>query len=447
MKLFYPLFSLFAIIIVVLSCSKDIEIGADLLDNENLSVEFTDTLSLTANTVRGDSVVSFFESLFFDKSTHMIGSVDDQYFGFAEANVYVSASLGFSVANFAENSSLDSMVMVIPFDTLGTYGPENEIFDVEVFQTDQSLSDIVDMQDSLYSNQSFPHSTLLGSAQITPNFTDSITISDPIGDTIRELRIPKNFRIEIDPSFALPLLEDTLLTENDTTLQDYLKGFVIKSFNGNGFIGLNLFPGNGSALELYYTTPDDEKRIFRFELGAIRHNELVHDYFGSRVEQALANPDPDHLLFIQGLAGSNISFDISSVLDIGDKLINKVELEVVLAGVDDIDLNEYPAIPNIITTYRDEDNDLVVTNDIGLLNNLLGRNPTLGELITGFGGDLLEDNNDGLMKYNFNLTNHVLDIRNGDVETTELILQSYLKQQRPNRSVIYGPDHLPYLFS
>lgn len=443
--------------LLVSSCRKDIEIGADLLSDQTIGLNFTDTLTLTAKTVLGEPLETYFKgsageaSQFFDSQTHIIGNLDDPYFGRSEATAFVNLSLLFGRPDL-ENSTLDSFVLFLPYDSLGRYGDTLSSQTIEVYQLDESFNDLIEDVDTIFTDETFAYSNLIGSTTIVPNYRDSFNIFVPQNDSVVEQRIPKSLRIHIDPSIAEAMINDTLLTENDTTFQNFIKGFAIKTDGGvNGTVGLDLSNASNAGLSLYYSKNDDMiPRVFSFTVGRIRHNHYIHDYAGSEVQNAIDDPSSTSNIYVQSMQGVNTVLDISSVahlsttMDSSEVLINKAELECTVMEPMQYDSDLFPSINNIFIAYKDNEGEMVLIDDIfQVLSTYTSLSTTTQNVNSFFGGNLVEEEVNGvnLKKYTFNISNHVLSYLRGEISSPEIFLVSAAKQERPNQSILIGPDH------
>jgi len=422
----------------LIACNKDaIELGVGLLDVESIGI-FTDTIPVSLQTVYGDSLPTYRNTVFFDSRTHPLGRIEDPIFGNSEGIIYLGVGKGFGLPNF-ENTTLDSFVISIPFDSLARYGDLDFEQTIEVYQLEEKFLDFG--VDTLYSDTTFMLGPLVGSTNVTARYgvNDTVLLNVPQGDTTALLSRRQSLRIPLEMGLGEAILADSNLIESDTTLAEFLKGFVLKSSGTtNSFMGLNLSNTGGSTLSIYYTNNEGAKRVYDFSLGDIRYINLAHDYIGSEIEQNIDLPDPEYT-YIQSMAGTNIEVDLDSVKSLSGNLINRVQLEVTIASHPDDDTITYPPIENIFATYRNEDGNLQLISDIsGLTDNQFEL--TLTNIEGFFGGSIVEVEENAMTyrKYFFNLTNHVNSIIDGDITNTKVTLVSFNKQERVNRSIIHN---------
>jgi hypothetical protein len=139
------------------SCTDPTKLGADLLEEDQISAGFTDTLNLISYTVEGDSVRTYTELFSGQLNSYLFGDFTSPVFGRSVSTLYVQArlprdaSLGVIEPEFKDSDLLDSIVLVLPYDTIAYYGLTNEVFGIEVLELAESMVDTIDY----YSNQTF----------------------------------------------------------------------------------------------------------------------------------------------------------------------------------------------------------------------------------------------------------------------------------------------------
>ena len=427
-------------IVALTSCGNDTIVGSGLLSEEELNVEFIDTVSLKAKTIAVDSTLVFnFGNT--STQTFMMGRLDDPYFGVVESEVIATAGVsgnGF-LPNFddVELGDLDSCILVLHLDTLGVYGDPDATFDIEVFRLTQDLTDI----DSFVSNVEYPREmTPIGSySNYKPNILDSIYIQE-FGDSV--LRTG-TIRIPIDMAFGTDIvdwIQDTLVNTDidDASFAVDFNGLVIRATPSNdAMMAINLSPASYtsdlSELALYYKQDTLENRKYGFSVGLRKSMFIEHDYSGSVVEEAI-NGDfifGDSLLFLESLSGTNIEFDISNVQNIQDRLLNYAELELVVTDLMDYNMDNYPPIQIALASTSDGDNNLTLVEDIAAI---------------GFPNDVEEftEGTETYWRYTIPLTRYVQDVIKSVETGDNLTISAILKAHRPNRSIIFGPNHSTY---
>lgn len=429
--------------IVLSSCGNDTIVGSGLLTEEELNVEFIDTVSLKAKTIAVDSTLVF---TFGNTSTQtfMMGRLEDSYFGIAESEIMATAGISGNGFNpdfeGVEQGDLDSCILVLHLDTLGVYGDPDATFDIEVFRLLEDVT-LVDtfVSNVEYSREMTPIGTYSG---YKPAPFDSIYIQE-FGDSV--LRTG-TIRIPIDMAFGTDIIEwfnDTEVnTEiNDETFAVDFNGLVIRATpSNNAMMGINLSPASYtsdlSELALYYQQDTLENRKYGLSVGLRKSMFIEHDYTGSVVEEAINDNFNfgDSLLFMESLSGTNIEFDISDITNvpnIDDRLLNYAELELVVADMMDYDSGDFPPIQIALASTSDENNNLILVEDISAI---------------GFPLDVEEitDGTETYWRYTIPLTRYVQDVIKSVESGDNLTISAILKAHRPNRSIIYGPTHSTY---
>lgn len=420
--------------LLINACTDPTEIGADLLDEDQVDVKFTDTLSIKAKTQRSDSVRTYSPFSSSQLDSYLFGDLKDPVFGNASANIYMQLRLEFANVDFT-NSVLDSMVLFLSYDTNGVYGDIAGTFGMDVLQVTEEMPRL----DEHYSNTTFSTESIpLTSHDFVPKL-DSIEFIDYTGDGPDTVRFP-HLRVPIAETPVLREVffnQDTSYYENDTTF-----------FANSGFHGLNLKPNKetagllsfalkrgGSGIYVYYTKDDTLKSQFRFELNDLstRTVNYNHDYSGSIVESFLENPDlTDTLVFAQSMGGLEVDIEIPNITDLAGIIVNKAELELSVANLEEDPIDIYKPVEQLLVSKRNSDGGLSIIQDILLVN---------GDNLSGiFGGNLVAGDNGKPDTYTMNISSHIQDMIDG-IEPNTLVVTPLGTSQRGNRVVFFGPSH------
>ena len=423
-------FNLFLLLFisVLLSCNEEITVGSSLLDGGSVVLDYTDTLAISGKTISSDPVVSFRNSSTFTGRTYLLGQIDDPVFGSSFSELYLNTSIVDQNFPIFDTLTLDSVVMVLPLDTLGQFGVDGAVHNIEVYQLTEQLT--VESQDTIYSNQRFEtEMTPLASFSRRVSHRDSLEIYSIIEDTL--LKVPPQLRIPLDTNFWSAIARDTSINRNDDVYQETVRGFVVRTTSSeNSMIGVDLSAASAVALQLYYSTDDTTHTAYFFDLGNIRSNYFEHDFSGTDVDQAIIDSS-SNLFYLQEMNGPDIELDISSILDYSNRVINRATIDLVL--VDEMDPVVRP-VDQLRVSYINDDGNKTVIRD-----NLLEP----ATVIQLFNGSLDSLNINGLpaRQYSFDITNHVNFIISGDITSTKIFVESSNKSQGAARSVIYGPAH------
>ena len=138
-------------------------------------------------------------------------------------------------------------------------------------------------------------------------------------------------RIRLDDAWGQRFLEqDTSVYVSDSTLLDFFRGLYVKPTGVSP--GMMTFDLNRSwpGVYFYYRLRGDTL-VYNLEAGSIgrRISQYKHDYdtyiAGEFINNPLVN---DSLMFLQGMQGLRIAFDVPGLQNFSNKVINKAELEV-----------------------------------------------------------------------------------------------------------------------
>lgn len=425
-----------AIAILSISCNDPITIGTDIEDP--IELVFTDTITLDTKTVQGDTTATF--TLGVNNTTYLLGALDDTYFGQSNSEIYFELRYGSTLPDF-QGSTLDSVVLVLQYDTLGVYGDTTAVYDVEIRQMDERMEG-----DTIRSNRTFAlQSDIIGSKSFVPRLTDSIMI-DSHTDTVTDLvTISPQFRIPMTTAFGDFLFNaDPINYVDDETLEEFIKGLYIKATpSSSSMIGLNLGDANNlsgaNALRVYYTDEEDVKRIYDFTLSSRTFAHFDHDISGSAVEAYLADEDfnGDDLAFYQSMSGVEAEFSFPSIIQFQDAIINKAEL-VYYSTILDPQMDQVlDPIDLTTTTYINTDGERVLTVDASIAISNGPYTSVLGGVPERV-GDL------NVFKHTINMTNHVNTLLNNPELARNVRLTALQRSERSSRTIIFGSGASQY---
>ena len=406
------------------ACEDPIQLGAGLVDSEVKDPEFTDTLELVVRTVEGEPPITYRNSTSFSSTRYLLGSIQDPVFGRYSSETYFNTYLSTSFPDLRD-AIIDSVVLVITLDSTAQYGNEEEIHTIEVFQLSEELD--VEAGDTLKSDLKLDYdNSALGSFTGRVSHQDSLTIFNPSNDTL--IRIASQLRVPMDTTFWSPVARDSSINKDNDALAEYLRGFALVSSNAqNSMIGL-LFEGSSSRYDIYYTVADTAKRVFSAFNGTIRHSYFEHDYAGTEVETAIGDSTIQEYIYLHGMGGVNLEFDLRPLLVLGDSVvINSAEIELTVVEPDPI----YPPVSRLLASYFN-DGQLFVIEDIGLSSDF-----------RYFDGGLDEINIGGVKynQYNMGVASHLNNLLEGTVTDSTMVVSVFSTQEQARRSVIYGPKN------
>jgi len=425
--------SLLAVLSFATSCSRPTPIGSDLLEQDRSNVLFTDTLSLIASTVSEDSVLTYSSDPTRQLSVYLCGQLDDPVFGKASAEINTQFRYGSTgVPDFsADNIRLDSVVLLLAYDTLGFYGDMTQPQSIEVYR----VTEIMDSVDTYFSNTTFAtESQPLGAVyNFVPQPTSNVVLVGTDGDTIATIN--PHLRVKLDDAFGEILLDTSTHTSQEIFM-DVFKGLQIRATQeSEAMMGFRLLGPASSVtrLSVFYTENDTVELNYNFIVSeaAVKLDHFEHDYANTDIPPFLNDTQlGDSLLFIQGMSGPNIQIEIPNSQQLGNIIVNKAELEFTVATHPDDNEMIFPPTDRIIISRKDADEDFVVIND-ALLN------------FTAFGGraeEVDDGNGNTLIKYRFNISSHFQNMVNGTFPDP-IFLRIFGKQETASRVMLYGPGH------
>ncbi|MEL7122314.1 MAG: DUF4270 family protein [Bacteroidota bacterium] len=427
-------------ILGIYSCVDPTDIGSELLEQDRTAVGFIDdTLTLNTTIIRGDAVVTYNPaSLATQLNSYLLGQMEDAIFGKTTSSIYVQPRLTFTDPDFPAESTIDSIVLVLPYlqDSTAYYGNFETEYPIEVFRIIEDLS-----RDSIYfSNTTFDIDVNpLATASITPLIGDSIEIIEARGSFLDTTLVAPQVRIPLGPDLGLELFtfgRDSLLTDNISFLELF-KGLHIRpASTTNGLISFDLKSPIG-GIYLYYTFTEGGETIkrqyqFAFTDFSVRLTKYEHDHTGAFIEDYLnGEPTTDSLIFIQGLAGVDTKIEIPHIESLQDLLINKAELIVNYIDIPEDRPAIYDPALQLALSYIDENGNTRVIDDLFI-------GDAVNNLTTVFGG-VYEENGFRIGQYKMNLTSHLQRMISGELSNT-MILSAFPKSERAYRSVLNGTD-------
>ncbi|MEZ4985006.1 MAG: DUF4270 family protein [Saprospiraceae bacterium] len=163
-----PLASMLALVIGlslwITNCADPLEVGAELLAEDQANVGFTDTFTLQAHTIKGDSVRAYYPSSTGGAVLNFLfGRMVDPLFGTTSTGFYMEPLLwrdvvGSNIEFFTRQGLiLDSIILVLPLDSTGYYGRIDGSFGIDVFELTEPI--LVDANENgaleFYSNLDF----------------------------------------------------------------------------------------------------------------------------------------------------------------------------------------------------------------------------------------------------------------------------------------------------
>ena len=427
-----------AVLLTIFSCSDPTLVGAGLLDDDRVDVGFSDTLSISSSSFINDSIRTYSPFTSSQLDYYLFGNFTDPVFGRSSSSIYAQVYPQSISPDFGDSTVVDSIVLVLPYDIDHFYGKAGgKEFGIEVYQ----LAEVLTNDEEYYSNQEVMAEPMpIGSAQANIKI-DSLEFIDYEGTDTVMVKFP-HYRIHFGEALADYFIGlDSTVYESDSLFLDAFKGLLLSpSTENEGMLSFDLLSPDAGIYLYYRQTPGGEPRrfLYDFDLQAtVRFTHYSHDYEGAPVAPFLDSPQlGDSLIFVQGMSGLEAKLEIPDVADFQGLVINKAELEVYVASLEEDD-NDFGPIPQLILTTPGSDGLPVVIEDIGII---LSQNRSLKDL---FGGTPILDPNGGPTVYKMNLTAHLQDVIDGNREKV-LYISPLQKAETASRSVLYGGKHPQY---
>lgn len=412
------------VILLTPACSDPTLVGSDLLEDDQVKLSVIDTITLNTYTERGDSSRTFspFESN--QLSTYLVGRQVDPVFGVSES--ILSAQVYLQNLTTTLSGRYDSLVFVLPIDSLGTYGQQPQEYGFEV----RALAEELDNDEEYFSNQRFmTEDEVIGSTQEIYNPFAFQSIYNPELDSTILVR---QVRIRMDDALGQELFQlDTAFYRTDSAFIEQVKGFQVRGTTDNaGMLAFNL-RNSQAGLTLYYTVDDTLSRSFNFSFptASVRTLNFSNDYSNTPVGDALMKgAQTDSLFYAQGMTGVQGVIEMPYIEDLKGTIINQAILEIPIVNDD---TNVFPSAQQLILASKDLEGQLIVIDDV----LLAGTN-----LTTLFGGNIVAGVGDEPDFYQMNITTHLQDMIAGR-EENRLIVSVFPKQQRASRVILGGTDH------
>lgn len=285
------------LVISIISCVKEEnKIGDDLIDGQNTSTIFTDTIEVSTKIKIVDSVKSA------NLNYSILGAINDPKFGKTNTALYSQLFLEQNNINFGTNYTFDSIVLILPY--LDYYGDTTSNQNFKVYEVSETIDTF-----KTYSNQSYQISDLISNdLSFIPHPVASNSGSE---ESFGELRIPltEAFGQKILSKSGLPELE------NDDNFKEFIKGIAIIPDNNHsiGEGALFTFDYQKIKVQLFYqigTIPDSINFVFT---NSTQHlNAYNHEYSGSEASSSFGQLNTENI-YIQGLAGLEVEVDFPNI--------------------------------------------------------------------------------------------------------------------------------------
>lgn len=408
------------------SCSKPSDLGLGLVNGNYEPPIYTDTVTFNLTTERADTIMA-------DKNSwSFCGEVNDPVFGKTYAETYMSFRLPRVNVDFADCTA-DSLVLYLPYSTVedkhvGDY-TNNQTW--EIYRLDEALNSA---DDYFNHNQLNATTSITESGPITfkPNFyKDFVTLeaSDTLGGVGDAVTMVPLLRVRLSMALAQELLDaDPTVYNSTNNFQAFFHGLAVRPVGSSNTALIALSQQTSYAkMTLYYTDSANFQRMYDFNsgvnVGTTSSTYLTHDY--SSVTHILDNQPSDTLVYVQGIQGTRIKVSFPNVTYLKNKIINRAELILEVAGTD-VDRDQYIHIPTYLDAgYIDDANEYQYISDFP--SPFTSAETALATVYGGF--PRFEDNDrvprGRVRRYRINLTNHFQKMISGELPNYILLANAY----------------------
>ena len=443
------------------SCNDASSIGADLLDQDQLSVAYIDTFKIETATVREDSVRVPLSDDFL--SSYPIGIMEDPVFGSAAAGVYMEFLRNGNLISPKDlvGAKVDSVVMSLQYDSTA-YGDISTPRSMEVYRVNEVISPTAALIKAakVFSSQKFStDATPLG---VRNNFVartkyktgtgtsevcnDCVTINSTVWlenkkiDSLVTIKLDPHVRIRLDNSFGTEVLGyDTLSLNTDVEFRKKLKGFYLKPTSKNaGMVNYLLTAGTLNSVTynsqtnvtIYYKDATGRQRRYQMfaDPGAVKVSNFKHDYSPTLLN-AFAKTTGDSTIYVQAMAGTNAKITLPSLTNLKNSniIVNKAELEFYTKPASTTTFK--PASQLILVNANNGKSELLSDVAFGSTNNY-----------AAFGGKpvLVTVGGVSLYKYTFNISYITQKLIDDNTLNKTFYIANNFKAEKAERTILSG---------
>ena len=353
-----PLLIIILLAVMVFSCTKPEDLGQEIvaLPGEHLSINFTDTVTVTTHSYIIDSIPTKYVS------PQLLGSIFDPIFGTTAAGLYTQSRLANNDLDFGSNPVCDSIVFGL--DYVGFYGDTAATQHITIYQLDESMN----VDSAYYSNRSL-------SLIQPPLFDEDLVFK--LKDSIQLVggKVRPHLRMNLPISFGEMILSKSGQTElsNNEEFLKFIKGYYViadEKLNGGGMASVKL-NSNYSRITLYYHNDEDTT----FEYFVINENCAKYSYFDHFDYQ---NSDPDfynqvvmkdhsmdnQTFYIQPNAGVRTEINIPHIMELNKEYPAAVQKAEIIFNVADISDTANYSVPLSVSLVgiNEEGNNMFITD-------------------------------------------------------------------------------------
>ena len=400
------LYSMLAIgVLSAIGCSKSSELGLSLVEQEQSDI-VVDTIIPILTTIEAEPTQTYGRS-------HLVcGSYSDLNglgeWGESTASAYMNFRLTSTGASFP-NTVFDSLVLTLAYEVYGHYG---EFATTKPTTTAQSW-DIVRVSEDILEDEPYKSDATFATSdvlkanfQFYPNDTLAVMIDSIEYAPHLRIRLDDAAGIALGETFLHPQNADTIMYESNTAFKNWFKGIHIRptpGANNNSIVRMKSKDAL-TKLTLHYTDTSNGGSTARtFEFLTNEDAEVVSTFSHIHPAALTDTTTTDTIVYVQGLDGLHTKIEFPNVGNLGNVIINKAELVVMVA---DTGTAEYREPIQLTAKIKDLNGDLVFVEDIG--TSLVRVQSYLL-----FGGALEEINDSKTYLYRMHLAEQMQSIVNG----------------------------------
>lgn len=424
--------------LLLMSCNDPTLIGGNVLEGDEFNIEFTEDIEILASTVYAEPVLTYDTIINLQLTDYLLGQIDDPIFGSYKSSVYVEFDINGGIKPNFEGQTLDSAIIILPFDGLNTYGAAlGESFDIQLSE----LSTRFEGGTNHFSDEEISTMGILETVTVIPSM-DSVVVGT-LNSTDIDTIFPQ-VRIPVPMALAQRIFTntDSINFNSSNDFQNFFPGLELKPVGGsNGMFGLQL-RASGRVARMEFFSHDTIQKSYSFPVGSFttKFSTFEHDPTGSTLQDFVeqGKSGGDSLLFVQSLEGTNIQLEFTNLEDLQDIVVNKAELFFEADSLPGDDFELYPLTEQMIINEVTEEGETELIEDLIILIGRYGSTDGLSI----FGGSPDEDR-----VYRMNISGHFQRMIDGEATNILRItplnggddLTGLNRGNKASRTVIKGP--------
>ncbi len=422
------------------ACNDPTDVPDILPDEDNVDIQYTDTLSIASGSVKRDSVQTY--SLSSQLRYYLCGELNDPVFGKTHSQIYTQFILnGNTPEDDLVNVTLDSLVLTmgLSYDTSSVsrrnYDDFSKLSENEFGVQVHRMVTPMDKDATYFSNQQFEVSDRVGTFH-TYNINPKISFNP--------VEPPSFISIRLDDELGQELLDAGNAFESNKNFQDVLNGLRISprflSLGAHNTMVSFDFNSSSTGMVLFYSketegAPVEHKRqLFTINTTITAKSvNFEHNTDGSTIEDLANSPIKDSLIFIQGVSGWDGTVSFPTIANLGRIAVNNAELVMTVFEDPDMTRNvaSYLQPPLLLASYKGDDGDYILIEDVLSSSNVI---------LSSFDGVRAEEAVDGdtSTKYRMNISKHLQQIVDGDFTDPTIFLTIFSSAEFPTRVILGG---------